>query len=111
MKNDIISIVRITIYVAFIISAMMIILIFIMDFLVSPIPRELLLEPYLRDWCGILSRCASRTQGSFIEHIQSGALWKNWDLAATENRLKKASLLGSVIGVGYVAIAAFRRQR
>ena len=98
-------------YVVLIFVSMMIVMVLILDFIVSPILRELLLEPYIRDWCGILSRCASRTQKSFIEHLQSGALWTSLDLVATESRLKKAALLGSVIGVGYVAIAAFPRQR
>lgn len=111
MKNNRNLVIRSTIYVALIFFAMMVVLVSCLDLLASPILRELLLEPYQRNWCGIFSRCASGTQRSFIEHLQAGAPWTSWDLVATETRLKKAALLGAFIGVGYVAIAAFQHRR
>jgi hypothetical protein len=88
----------------------MIFLVAIIDLLIAPILREFLLDPQMRDWCGLFSRCASQTQETFVEHLTTIAFWKNINSSNIERRLKNAVILGVIIGCGYIAILFFQRR-
>ncbi|WP_247313787.1 hypothetical protein [Ralstonia pseudosolanacearum] len=82
----------------------------LMDLIAAPILKELFQDPNLRIWCGVFSRCASQAQISFFEYISMGELWNGLDSARLMIRLKKAALLGSLVGMGYVVFWYFRRR-
>lgn len=88
----------------------MIFIVAMIDLLITPILKEFLLDPPMRDWCGVFSQCASQSQETFFEHIASIAFWKNIESANIAHRLKNAVFLGVIIGIGYIVIFFFRRR-
>lgn len=103
------SIFRILCVMAIFICAMLC-LVAVIDLFVAPILKELLLDPLVRDWCGVFTRCASQTQVTFVEHVTSTAFWKSIDSVDIEYRLKSAGFFGALIGFGFVAISFCRRR-
>ncbi|EON12804.1 hypothetical protein [Pandoraea sp. SD6-2] len=85
-------------------------LVAIMDFLIAPVLGELLAEPRARQWCGLFSRCASRSQVSFVEYVYSGALLNGMNVTAAVHRLKTAAILELVVGIGFIALRFFGRR-
>lgn len=91
-------------------AVMVTVIVGIIDFFIAPILRELLLEQSKRNWCGLISHCANRTQQSLVEYLLAGSPWKGAIEASTWLRLKKAALLGTLIGVGWIGMQVFRQR-
>jgi hypothetical protein len=87
-----------TIYVVGIFVVAMVAMVLILDVVLAPILVEMFLGPDQRDWCGIWSRCASKTHPSFFAYLWSGTPWRRIDSAAIVDRAALAAGLGVIVG-------------
>jgi len=79
------------------------------DLFIGPMTKELLLEPRLRNWCGVFEQCGGQAQVTFLEYVKLGGLWNSLHGADVVLRLWKGAVLGFLIGIGYVAVTTSRR--
>ena len=46
-----------------------------LNLLALPLIREFLMDPVLRDLCGLVSQCAARHKPAFLDFLFAGGLW------------------------------------
>ncbi|MDM8354801.1 hypothetical protein [Pandoraea communis] len=82
-----------------------------MDFLIRPFLSEFALDSVQREWCGIMYRCANKSQMSFFEYAKTGAIWSKIDFDTEILRIKKMVFVSFMTGIGFVMLIIFYNRK